>query len=185
MFRIVKKQGNRILAYRAGDDGPEIQKLIRRGRIRKRDENTYEIFTKEAVHGKGEVIHAGDYIKIDSEGWPYPNSKEFFERNHIHISGSLYEQLQRELWAWDTGEDMCPEMEYLIREKGLVIREDDEQLYFTAKLWGTTLSAAKDAVVVFYRIERDENGEIRSCDFNFVARADFDAAYDILPDPVS
>ena len=182
MFRIIKKQGNRIIAYRAGSGCRELEELIRQGRILRIDEDTYEVLTKEAVHGKGEVFHTGDYVKLDSDGWPYPNKKEFFERNHIRIGEHVYEQIQNELWAWDAEEEMCPEIEFLIREKGLEIREEDPERYFTAQLWGTRLSAAKDAVIVFYRIDRDEHGAMLDCDFNFIARRDFEAAYNILPE---
>lgn len=41
------------------------------------------------------------------------------------------------------------EIEFLIQHKGLVINEQEEADYFVAPLWGTTETAAKDAVIVF------------------------------------
>ncbi|MBQ1412657.1 MAG: hypothetical protein IIY93_05645, partial [Clostridia bacterium] len=59
-------------------------------------------------------------------------------------------------------------------------REDDENAYFNAVLWGAPLSAAKDAVICFYSITRDGNGVITDADFNFISRAEFEKTYDIL-----
>lgn len=69
--------------------------LIEEGAIKKNPDGTYELFSQEAVSATGEIANAGDYFKVDSvEGhhYPYPNSKDFFEENHIHVSGDVYEQ---------------------------------------------------------------------------------------------
>lgn len=63
----------------------------------------------------------------------------------------------------------------------LLINEEDPDRYFSAQLWGTTLSAAKDAVIVFYSVTRDPDGKILEISFNFVARSEFDKTYDIIP----
>ena len=47
-------------------------------------------------------------------------------------------------------------------------------------LWGTEETAAKDAVVVFYGVERDADGAIAKIDFNFVARNVFEQTYELL-----
>lgn len=57
------------------------------------------------------------------------------------------------------------------------IRENDPERYFNAHLWGADLSAAEDAVVVFYGVERNEAGEIADISFNFVAWEEFRRTY--------
>ena len=39
------------------------------------------------------------------------------------------------------------------------------------------MSAARDAVLIFYSITRDEQGDIVDADFNFVAREEFNQTY--------
>ena len=75
---------------------------------------------------------------------------------------------------------MCPEIQYLMEHKQLTFHEDDPHKYFQAPLWGTILYAAKDAVIVFYRISRDEKGRIADEDFNFVERKEFERTYEML-----
>ena len=84
------------------------------------------------------------------------------------------------LKAWSVQEPMCEEIRFLIDNKGLVLAEADEAHYFTAPLWGTVASAAKDSVVIFYSIERDADGKITDAEFNFVVREAFDSTYDVV-----
>ena len=51
---------------------------------------------------------------------------------------------------------------------------------YRARLWGAELSAPRDAVLVFYRVERDEGGAIVDMRYNFVAREEFDKSYRIV-----
>ena len=60
------------------------------------------------------------------------------------------------------------------------IREDDPERYFNAFLWGAPLSAGKDAVLIFYSIKRDIDGNIYDADFNFITREEFEKTYDEL-----
>ena len=78
------------------------------------------------------------------------------------------------------GDPMGPEMQYLVEHKQLTFHEDEPNRYFQAPLWGTMLSAARNAVIVFYRIDRDESGKILDAEFNFVARDEFEKTYEIL-----
>ena len=66
---------------------------------------------------------------------------------------------------------------FLKEHKGLVICPEDPDRYFTAPLWGTLESAGANAVIVFYRVERDVNGSILDVDFNFVAHVEFEKSY--------
>ena len=179
MIRIMKKTGKTVCAYKLGEDS-YVEELIARGQIRLREDGMYEVFSQEAVHGKGELARPGDFVKLDSKGFPYPNSAEFFHANHRWISGNTYEQQPVPLEAWTAAEPMCDEIRFLIREKGLQINENDRERYFTAPLWGTIESAGQDAVIVFYCVSKAENGEITNVEYNFVAREEFEKTYVIL-----
>ena len=73
---------------------------------------------------------------------------------------------------------MCDEIAFLMEEKGLVIDRQSRDRYFSAPLWGTTLYAARDAVIIFYSITRDQMGRIIDADFNFVERGVFGKTYE-------
>lgn len=180
MKLVIKNSGKVVQAYRLGESHAVLSRLIEEGKIREIDGGCYEIFSQEAVNGTGETARRGDYIKIDSAGFPYPNDAEFFLKNHLYLSGDDYEQIPKPLLAWTVDDNMCEEIEFLQKEKGLVINEESIEKYFSAPLWGSVLSAGKDAVIVFYRINRDENGLITDVDFNFVKREEFEKTYRIL-----
>ena len=177
MRKAIKNKGKYIAAHRLGDDTAEEVRLLQEGKLRRLPDGSYEVFSLEVKNGSGETAQQGDYIKLSSDGWPYPNDKAFFEANHRHIEGDMYEQIPTPLDAWTAEDGIVPEIAYLIAERGLVIDESDDEKYFTAPLWGTMLSAARDAVIVFYQIERDENGAVTDADFNFVAKNEFDMTY--------
>jgi len=183
MFNVVKKKGTKLFAYRLGESHPVIDRLVSEGKIIPREDGAFEILSQEAYNGgsgKGQLAYTGDYVKIDSSGFPYPNCAEFFSANHRLVSGDEYEQIPKPLAAWTTDEPMCEEIQFLIEQKGLVIAENDDAHYFTAPLWGTIESAAKDSVVIFYCIERDCRGNITDAEYNFVVRDEFDRTYDVV-----
>ncbi len=171
-----------VQAYRLGEENSVVDELTAEGEIRLRGDGTFEVFSTEAVGTKGEIAHTGDYIKLDSYGSPYPNSAEYFEKNHSHIAAEFYEQRSNEVSVWMYGDPMCPEIRYLMENRHLTFHEDDPDKYFRAPLWGTILYAAKDAVIVFYRIVRDESDQITDEEFNFVERKEFDKTYELLSD---
>lgn len=171
-----------IKAYRLGEKNSTVDKLIEKGKIRLTEGGNYEVFSQETGGTSGEIAYAGDYIKIDSSGSPYPNSREFFEENHVAVGYGAYRQKAKEVSVWMDGDPINEEVRYLIEHKGLTLNEDMPDRYFQAPLWGTRLSASRDAVIVFYQIQWDENGEIADAEFNFVARDEFDKTYDMLPE---
>ena len=180
MIKVKKKNDKIIKAYRLGQKSDVIDKLIEEHRIIPLDNGTYEVKSQEAVHaktGKGQVAKVGDYIKVDSEGYPYPNDSQWFEENHIPIENreNEYKQISKELNAWDIQQPMCKEIEFLIKNKGLVIEEN-----FTAPLWGTMESAPKDSYIIFYEISYDENNNVVDADFQFVVRGEFEKTYDVV-----
>lgn len=179
-MKVIKKQGKIVKAYKLGERNPLIEQFIQEGKIKEKGKGIYEIFSKEAVNGKGEIAYNGDYIRVDSDGFPYPNASDFVEKHLRHISGNDYEQIPTVMYAWERTEGMCPEIEFLITHKGLIIDETSRKKYFSALLWNTVLSAGMDAVIVFYDIEYDKDGNMIDADFNFVERAEFEKTYNVL-----
>ena len=185
MKTVIKNKGKVVKAYRLGSDSPEISALIADGKIVCREDGRFEVMSQEAVNGNsgiGQIAEKGDYIKIDSSGFPYPNSTSFFEKNHKHIDGCTYEQIPKPLAAWMFGDPMCDEILFLTHHKGLVIPPNDYEHYFTAPLYGTLESAARDSVIIFYSITMNDACEIADADFNFVVRNEFDKTYTVLED---
>lgn len=186
MLKAVKKHGKMIHAYRLGSPSSVLDQLIRERKLIHRPDGSFEVLSREAVaggSGHGEIAHAGDYIKIDSEGFPYPNSASFFEERHVRLNceDDTYEQIPAPVAAWTAAEPVSEEIKYLQDKKGLSINQSDENRYFTAPLWGTIETAPADAVIVFYSIDRDRQGKIINADFNFVIREEFERQYEILP----
>ena len=170
-----------ISAYQLGNDShPVIQQLITQGKLIPLDNGTYAVHSHESMLGGkyGEIAYVGDYIKLDSASSPYPNRKSWFQTHHRHIKGDSYEQISKELNAWDVQEPEDPIIHFLIQHKGLALHPNDPAHYFTAPLWGTVEAAAKDAVIVFYSITKDADGIITDADFNFVERGEFEKTYD-------
>ena len=182
MRQAMKSKKKIVKAYQLGIGSAMEQQLIAEGVIVLKDNGNYELFSQESVNGTGEVANVGDYFKVDEiEGkhYPYPNAKAWFEENHIHLQGDEYAQLNKPLLIWQATNPECEEIDYLINNGKLTIKEDDDQHYFNAFLWGADLSAAKDATVIFYSIDRDEDGQITDISFNFIAKAQFEADYEL------
>jgi len=74
---------------------------------------------------------------------------------------------------------MNEEMSWLLETGRLTLNEEDESRYFNAEQWGSPLSAAKDAALVFYEIRKNKEG-IADISFNFVENGVFRATYEIL-----
>lgn len=182
MYEVIKSKGKLVKAFQLGSDNAVLKELIKDGKICDLKDGRYEIYSREAVTGAagGEKAMAGDWIKVDSKGCPYPNDQAYFEKNHRHIEGDTFEQLPKPLQAWDAKLKMCTEMRFLVEKKGLIIDETSKNRRYTAQLWGTTEVAAEDAVIVFYRISYDDAGNVTDCDWNFVERAEFDKTYSII-----
>ena len=79
--------------------------------------------------------------------------------------------------AWLLGDPADEVLDFLLQHKGLEISPDHPDYCFRAPLWGSILTAASDAVLVIYGIDRDAEGRIMDVDFNFVAKSQFDRTY--------
>lgn len=169
-----------VQACRLGSGSLLEQKLLSQGRLVRKTEDRYEVFSQETVSGGGEVAYKGDYVKIDSKGYPYPNDKTFFEQNHRQVGPDTYEQQAKPVFVWFLGEAEEKLICYLQQHKGLRIDPESFQACFTASLWGTVLTAKKDAALVIYEVQYDAIGNICDVIFNFVEAEEFAKTYQIL-----
>ncbi|MBR4866941.1 MAG: hypothetical protein IKU11_09640 [Clostridia bacterium] len=167
-----------IHALRLGDRTVEEVRLLEEGKLQIAPDGTYRVFSLEVQNGEGEIAQPGDYVKFSSDGWPYPNSKAYFEANHHPFGDGWYRQIPHPLPAWTVEDGTTPEIEFLQTEKGLVFHPEDPAHYLSAPLWGTVLTAAYDAVILFYRIDKDSRGCILDIEFNFITKKEFDLTYD-------
>lgn len=180
MAKVIKKKGEIVEAYELGKGSTKEKELICQGKIIYRGNGVYEVFSQESNNGEGQFAVSGDYIKIDSAGFPSPKTKEWFLENHKHIKGNKYEQLPKELLAWEYGEKLTKEMKFLIKERGLYLNYENDNEFFGAELWGAYLTAPKDAIVIFYNVKYDEKGNVIDIEYNFVAKAEFEEAYEYI-----
>ena len=183
MRTAIKNKKKIVTAYQLGTGSSMERQLIEEGAIHLREDGSYELFSQEAVNGTGEVAVSGEYFKVDTvEGkhFPYPNAKTWFEENHIHLQDDEYEQQNKPQLIWEATDPISEEIQYLLDNGKLTINENDEERYFNAFLWGADLSAARDATIVFYNINRDEQGNIVDISFNFVAKAEFEKSYSYM-----
>lgn len=181
-MRRARKKPVRVNAYRLGEQSEGLDRLIKEGLVSQSDDGTFEVHTMETKDEKGETVHAGDYVKLDAAGRPYPNKAEFFEKNHRHIDGDQYEQFPKDREVWMMGDAMCPEVEFLIEQGRLELHKEDPEHYFQGTGWGTKLTASSDAALVFYEIKRNAGGNIVDAEFNFVDRDTFEETYELIKD---
>lgn len=183
MFKVIKNKGKMVQAYQLGSDHPILNQLITQGQIKKLEDGCYEVFSQEAMNGEtghGQVAEKGDWIKADSQGYPYPNKKEYFKKNHRYVEGDTYEQLPKALQAWTADCEMCDEMKFLIEKKGLKINKDSYDRFYSANLWGTLEVANKDAVIIFYNVVYGQDHKVVDAEFNFVEKSEFERIYSII-----
>lgn len=179
----VKSKKKIVTAYPLGQGHPMETALIEEGAIRLLPDGSYELFSQEAVNGHGQLARTGDYFKVDTvdgRHYPYPNDREYFLSNHTHLSGDEYEQRNKHLLIWQADEERSEEVRWLVDTGRLTLNPQEPDRFFNAFLWGADLSAAMDATLIFYSVDRDENGAITDISFNFVAKPEFDASYSLV-----
>lgn len=177
-YAIKKNTKRQAWEFGAGSDME--QKMISSERIVRHPNGLYEVFSKEATEGKGQMAHTGDYFKVDEEGFPSPCERDWFQKNHEHLEADWYLQIAKPLKIWRKGDDESEEIRFLIDNGALTINEEDPSHYFSAFLWGTMETAPSDAVIVFYSVNRDDNAKITSITFNFVDYGYFQENYSFL-----
>lgn len=180
-MKMAKKREDRLICAWQLGAGTEMEaKLLREGRIVLRKDGKYELFSHEAVNGSGEIAEPGDFFKVDSTGAPYPNRAQFFLSNHRHVQEHQYIQRSQPVEVWMEGDPMTDALAFLLESGRLTLHPEDPSHYFRAFLWGAQLSAAMDAVLVFYQVHRDERGRVFEAEFNFVAAPEFRRDYVLL-----
>jgi len=177
MRKAIKNKGKIVSAYELGAGSAMECKLIKEGKIVLHADGKYELYSKEAVNGSGQIAQKGDYFKLSADGFPYPNDRSYFIENHRHLEADTYEQKVFPQYAWSANDEMCPEIQFLIDNRGLVLDKTNPGKYFNAPLWGTDESAPIDAVLMFYDITYNTQNEICDATFNFVAIEDFTRDY--------
>lgn len=183
MFKVIKNKGKMVQAYQLGSEHTVLYNLILQGKIKELKGERYEIFSQEALNGgsgRGQLAEEGDWIKIDGKGCPYPNKQEYFEKNHRYVEGDTYEQLPKQLLAWTANCEMCSEVAFLIATKRLKIDENSYDHYYSADLWGTHEVANREAVIIFYNIIYNKEGNVTDVEFNFVEKGEFERIYSII-----
>ena len=179
----VKSKRKIVKAYPPGEGHPMEALLMEEGAIRRLPDGSYELFSQEAVNGHGQIAQSGDYFKVDTidgRHFPYPNSREYFLSNHIHLNGDEYEQVNNPLLIWQSGDAVTEEIRWLVDTGRMTLKPQDPSHFFNAFLWGADLSAASDATLVFYSVDRDASVAITDISFNFVAKPEFEASYSII-----
>ena len=177
-MKTIMKKPKTFKAWRLGDGSEEEKRMIREGKIRKQND-VYELFSQETIgHDAGEKAEAGDYFKIDSSGYPYPNRKESFERKNVSLGNDEWQEKPAVYSTWEVKDGSCEEIDWLVKSGRMRINEDDEEHYFNAVLWGALLSSPKTSHIVFYSITKDGSGTVVDADFNFVADKQFYETYD-------
>lgn len=175
---LVQKKQYPQRCCRLGEASPLEQELVQRGLLQKAADH-WELTTRETP-GKGEAVRPGDYVKLDSVSMPYPNDPVFFQENHTHLEGEWYLQKARPVHAWTLEQGEDPRIDFLIRTGRLTITPEDPQKTFSAFLWGTQQSAARDGVLILSRVDYTAGGEIADIAFHMVAGEEFYKTYDIL-----
>lgn len=186
-MRYAKKTKTKIVTAYCLGIGDEMENLlIEEGAIRKISDTEYELFSQEAVKANsehGQCAKKGDYFKVDTidgKHFPYPNERTFFEENHRWIKDHEYVQIPKKLAIWQKGDELGEEIQYLLGNQKLILKTEDPDHYFNARLWGADLSAPEDSTIVFYDVIRDEEGQIMDIEFNFVVKDAFERDYEIL-----
>ena len=172
-----KLTGKMVQAYCLGSGSEMELSMIKDGKIVVNKDGTFELFSQECKSGEGEKAVSGDYFKVDNAGYPYPNNRAWFKANHKHVEGDTFEQLPKPLMAWEASDEVTPEVQFLIDQKGLVLDESNEDQYFGAELWGAWETSPKDSVLIFYSVSYNEDGTVSDADFNFIARDEFSKTY--------
>lgn len=179
-MKYAKKKDKAIQAWELGAATQMEKNMVSQGKIKLLPDGKYELFSEECLDGKGEIAQAGDYFKVSAKGFPYPNSREFFLANHVHIKDEWYTQISKPLQIWDRKDEISEEIRFLLDHGKLIIHPETPDQYFSANLWGTEEKAAEDTVIVFYSVDRNPDGTIDNISFNFVSREAFDQTYDII-----
>lgn len=176
MRKAIKSKCKTVIAWQLGMGTAKEKELIQEGKIRVLKDGEYEVFSREASE-HGERVKTGAFVKTGVDGLLYPNDEAFFVSHHRHVSGDIYEQIPEPVDVWFVEDGYCPEIQFLIKHKGLRLNEESDTSYFQAPLWGTIETSPRDSALVFYSIKRGSDGCIQDADFNFVARDAFEKTY--------
>ena len=175
------KADTRVRAWELGAGSEMEKQMLLQRRIVAHPGGVYELFSQEAPEGKGQMAKAGDYFKVDDKGFPYPNARAYFLKNHRHLEGDWYQQAAKPMKIWHRGDPMCEEIRFLLDRGILFFHPENPARFFSAFLWDTEETAPDDAVILFYAVERDPEGNITGINFNFIVHDYFQKYYRVVP----
>lgn len=176
-MRKVKKTNIYVKAFELGAHTELEQKLVNNGQIIKHSDY-YEVYSTETTTS-GEIAKDGDFVKIDKANNPYPNARERFLKHHLHLDGYNYEQFPVILLSWQYGEDEDDVIRYLLDSGKLIINPNSDDAFYQADLWGTTLRAKKNDIILIYDVKRDGQ-DIINVDFNLIDKDEFEKTYQYI-----
>lgn len=176
-MRKVKKTNIYVKAFELGAHTELEQKLVNNGQIIKH-RGYYEVYSTETTTS-GEIAKDGDFVKIDKANNPYPNARERFLKHHRHLDGYNYEQFPVILSSWQYGEDEDDVIRYLLDSGKLIINPNSDDAFYQADLWGTTLRAKKNDIILIYDVKRDGQ-DIINVDFNLIDKDEFEKTYQYI-----
>lgn len=174
------KDSSRIQAWELGAGSVMEQEMIRCGKIVARSGGIYEIFSREAKGKTGQVAAAGDFFKVDDDGFPHPWRRTAFFQQHQFLEGDWYQEAARQVKIWRLGDPVCEEIRFLLGRGVLRVDPDQPEHCFTALIWGTEETAPSDAVVVIFGTDRDAEGRVTGVHFNFVEIRYFNKHYRVI-----
>lgn len=178
-MKVIKLCDGPVTACCLGENSPLERELLDNGLLRLRPEGGYEVFSQEVAGFTGERAEAGDYVKVDSSGKPYPNKRDFFLNHHELREGNWY-QIPQPMEAWELSMPENEAVRFMVEKKGLRIDESDPAHTFRAALWGTELTAAHDAVILYHKVRYAPDGGIEGLSFRFIARDEFEKTYQVI-----
>ena len=179
-YRAVALKTNCLVqAWELGAGTDMEREMTASGKIIAHPDGSYELFSREASEGKGQMARAGDFFKVNA-GYPHPNERAFFLQNHRPLGDDRYLQKAEPLKIWRLGEPETEEIRFLVDEGRLQVHPGDPERYFTAELWGTEETAPSDAAILFYSVDRDPEERITGIEFNFVVKEYLDANYTVI-----
>ena len=183
MAKLMKNSGKKVNAYELGANTPMEDMMLREGKIVLED-GVYYLRSTEVVNAgtKGQEAHAGDFFKVDGEGNPYPNGRDWFLEHHkiIDAPNGVYEQIPQPNEAWFVGEPVTDAVQFAVDHELVKLDPENPEQFFGAHLWGEWLTAPSTAALMFYSISRNRVGIVTAVDFNFVIESEIQQNYHIV-----
>ena len=177
---IIKNKSEMVKACRLGGMPSEMElKLMDEGKIKLCNGRVsiYEVFSQKSKEGSGERARAGDFVKIDKDGYPAVVRMEEFLNNHRKVKDDIWEEIPEPILAWEKQDKVIPEMQFLIDKKKLMFDATDPKKFFVVLVNQKRITASEDAILIFFNIKYNSDGAVVDTDIEFVEKEDFESNY--------